>query len=68
MKEVQMESQGSCIICGIVEKTLEGSIVYSDSNFIVFLDKRPLLYGHCLLAPKLHKKYRNKSIFLSAQG
>lgn len=43
-----------CPFCKIVRKEAMAHIVYENENFLVFLDTKPLFYGHCLLIPKNH--------------
>ncbi len=43
-----------CVFCQIIQKKIEASIVYEDSDFIAFLDKSPIFKGHTLLVPKNH--------------
>ena len=51
---VSDRSLTGCIFCGIVEGRQEAHIVFQDRNSMVFLDRRPLFPGHCLLVPKTH--------------
>jgi len=50
--------QGSpCFICELVAGRLGGNhIVYQNDDFIVFLNKYPVLYGYVLVAPIEHKE------------
>lgn len=43
-----------CIFCKIVQKIIPNAIVYENNNFLVFMDKYPINYGHSLLVPKQH--------------
>lgn len=45
-----------CIIDQIILKKVPASIIYENESFIVFLDHRPLFFGHTLVAPKAHIK------------
>jgi len=44
----------SCIFCKIVHKQAPASKVYEDEMVIVFLDLKPLNFGHTLIIPKAH--------------
>ena len=44
----------SCLFCAIVAQEAEASIVWSDEDFVSFLDVRPLFKGHVLLVPRQH--------------
>jgi histidine triad (HIT) family protein len=43
-----------CIFCDISQKKVSSYIIYEDKHWIVFLDHKPLFFGHCLLIPKIH--------------
>ena len=43
-----------CIFCKIVDDKIPSNKVYEDSNFIAFLDIKPLNKGHTLIIPKKH--------------
>ena len=43
-----------CSFCKIVRKEEPAYIVFENNQFVVFLDKKPLFPGHCLLIPKGH--------------
>jgi len=43
-----------CIFCQVVEKKIPAFVVYSDDDFLGFLDINPLSPGHTLLIPKRH--------------
>ena len=43
-----------CKFCGIVNGAEPSFTVYSDDLAVAFLDYRPLLIGHVLLAPRTH--------------
>ncbi len=47
-------SGGTCVFCAIVRGDAPAEIVLDDPAGIAFLDRRPLLPGHVLLAPRLH--------------
>jgi histidine triad (HIT) family protein len=44
----------SCIFCKIISGETHANVVFEDEVAIVFLDRRPLFPGHCLLVPKDH--------------
>jgi histidine triad (HIT) family protein len=43
-----------CVFCAIVAGETPASIVWSDDDFVAFLDVRPLFKGHTLLVPRQH--------------
>ena len=43
-----------CLFCPIASGETEASIVWSDDDFVAFLDIRPLFKGHTLLIPREH--------------
>jgi histidine triad (HIT) family protein len=43
-----------CTFCRIVRGELAAHFVYTNDEFAVFLDHRPLFAGHCLVVPRLH--------------
>ena len=43
-----------CLFCRIAAGDVEADVVLDDSDFLAFLDHRPLFPGHCLLIPKRH--------------
>lgn len=43
-----------CVFCSIINGKGDAHVVYEDGLTIAFLDRRPLLGGHCLLIPKRH--------------
>lgn len=47
----------NCIFCKIVKKEIPAHIVYEDTNFLAFLDIRPLSAGHTLVIPKTHHRW-----------
>lgn len=47
----------NCIFCKIVKKEIPADIVYEDSEFIAFLDIRPISPGHTLVIPKEHYRW-----------
>jgi histidine triad (HIT) family protein len=47
-------SEDSCLFCSIVSGGTKAVIVYEDDDSLVFLDHRPLFYGHCLVIPRQH--------------
>src|SRR3989339_473799 len=50
-------STDNCIFCKIVNKEIPCYQVYEDTNFLAFLDIRPLNPGHLLLIPKKHYRW-----------
>ena len=47
-------SSDSCTFCKIVRGEATSYMVFEDDVALAFLDYRPLLRGHCLLAPQAH--------------
>jgi histidine triad (HIT) family protein len=45
---------GACIFCQVAAHTAPAAVVFEDDASLVFLDRRPLFPGHCLLIPKTH--------------
>lgn len=43
-----------CLFCNIINRELEGYIVYEDNLASAFLDKFPVTPGHTLVVPKKH--------------
>ncbi len=43
-----------CVFCAIAAGETPASIVWSDDDFVAFLDVRPLFKGHTLLVPREH--------------
>jgi histidine triad (HIT) family protein len=63
-----------CIFCRIVQDKEKNFKVFEDDASIAFLDKRPVMLGHCLLIPKAHiETFYNlqeplvKTFFINAQ-
>jgi histidine triad (HIT) family protein len=46
-----------CIFCKIVNKEIPAEIIYEDTDFIAFLDIKPLSPGHTLVIPKNHIRW-----------
>jgi histidine triad (HIT) family protein len=44
----------SCIFCKIVAGEIPAEKIYEDTDFLAFLDIRPLSPGHTLVIPKKH--------------
>src|SRR6187200_1199897 len=44
----------TCTFCAVAADEVEASFVWSDDDFVAFLDVRPLFKGHVLLVPRLH--------------
>ena len=51
-----MSAQTRCIFCDIIRGQVEANRIWEDEHTLVFLDRRPLFPGHCLLVPKQHVK------------
>ena len=49
-----MRGRGGCVFCAIVAGGEPAAIVFRDDDVIAFLDHRPLLPGHVLVAPVRH--------------
>lgn len=49
---------GPCFVCEIVAGNPEypAHIIYEDDTVIALLDKYPVLYGHTLVAPRVHRE------------
>jgi histidine triad (HIT) family protein len=45
---------GRCRFCGIIQGEGPAFVVLDDEASLAFLDKSPLLPGHCLLVPRRH--------------
>jgi len=43
-----------CLFCGIARGDVEAARVWSDDDFVAFLDARPVFKGHTLLVPREH--------------
>jgi histidine triad (HIT) family protein len=43
-----------CIFCKIVKGEIPCDKIYEDKKFLVFLDIKPVSYGHLLIIPKKH--------------
>jgi len=50
-------SEKDCIFCRIVKGELPAYKVYEDTDFLGFLDIKPLNPGHTLLIPKNHYRF-----------
>lgn len=44
----------SCPFCAIVRGEEEAAVVLASEVAVVFLDRRPLFHGHCLVVPPQH--------------
>jgi histidine triad (HIT) family protein len=44
----------NCVFCDIINKTNTSYIIYEDEEYIAFLDKYPISFGHTLVLPKKH--------------
>lgn len=49
-----MPKNDSCIFCKIIAQKIPSDIVYSDDDFVAFLDIHPTTKGHTLLVPRTH--------------
>ena len=49
-----MSDRTACVFCDIIHGKVSAHNIWEDDHSLVFLDKRPLFPGHCLLVPKLH--------------
>ncbi len=45
-------SMADCLFCSIAAGETDAAIVWSDDDFVAFLDIRPLFKGHTLLVPR----------------
>jgi histidine triad (HIT) family protein len=52
--EVGTTASGECVFCAILRGTAPAEIVLDDPAGVAFLDRRPLVPGHVLLAPREH--------------
>jgi histidine triad (HIT) family protein len=43
-----------CLFCEIRDGNLEAAIVTKHSQWLAFLDNRPVFHGHVLLVPRIH--------------
>lgn len=50
-------SMTDCIFCKIIKGEIPNYKVYEDDNFLVFLEKKPLSDGHCLVISKTHYQW-----------
>lgn len=48
------DKKENCIFCKIIKKKIPCYKVYEDKKFIVFLDIKPVAFGHLLIIPKEH--------------
>lgn len=44
----------SCLFCSIAAAETSAAVVWSDEDFVAFLDVRPVFKGHTLLVPRQH--------------
>jgi histidine triad (HIT) family protein len=47
-------SVDGCLFCKIARGEIAAHMVAESSQFLVFLDHRPLFHGHCLVVPRGH--------------
>jgi histidine triad (HIT) family protein len=43
-----------CLFCAIASGSTQAAVVWSDEDFVAFLDIRPVFKGHTLLVPREH--------------
>ncbi|MCW2794124.1 MAG: family hydrolase [Nocardioides sp.] len=43
-----------CVFCSIVAGETPADVVVDDTDFVAFLDRRPVFKGHVLLVPRVH--------------
>ena len=55
--KMENKEEKDCIFCKIVKGEIKADIVYSDDNFIGFLDINPRAEGHTVIISKKH--FRN---------
>jgi histidine triad (HIT) family protein len=44
----------ACLFCSIAAGETDAAVVWSDNDFVAFLDTRPVFKGHTLLVPRDH--------------
>ena len=44
----------TCTFCGVIDRSVPGSIVYEDERVVAFLDVMPINRGHTLIVPRQH--------------
>ena len=44
-------TRAGCPFCGIVQGEVHAHTVMEDETVVVFLDRRPVFFGHCLVVP-----------------
>jgi histidine triad (HIT) family protein len=49
-----MAQRRECAFCAIVSGETTAAVVWSDEDFLAFLDQRPVFKGHTLLVPRAH--------------
>lgn len=54
MTKLSYSYQDGCLFCQIVRGKSDSFRVFEDEHTFVFLDRRPLFPGHCLLVTKSH--------------
>ena len=54
---IERIQSGSCFICEMITGHLNGNhIIQQNDEFVIFLNKYPVLYGYALVAPVKHKE------------
>jgi histidine triad (HIT) family protein len=46
-----------CLLCRLVRREIEVSMVYEDERTVVFMDIQPVVRGHMLVVPRVHAPY-----------
>lgn len=54
MVKLSLSTSIPCVFCDIAAKKKPAAVVFEDENCLIFLDKKPLFPGHCLLIPSVH--------------
>ena len=49
-----MTAESPCVFCAIVAGETEAEVVLDETDFVAFLDQRPVFKGHLLLVPRQH--------------
>ena len=47
-----MAADGDCVFCAIVSGDQPADVVLDETDFLAFLDRRPVFKGHVLLVPR----------------
>lgn len=46
-----------CVFCKVAKREIEHNQFWEDNDYIAFLDKNPVSFGHTLIIPKRHVSY-----------